>query len=313
MRIVFCSDAFPAAHTLLRARRPHDDICIWHQGDAVDFIRGTDVLIPMMVRIDAAVMDAIQPRLIHQWGSGLEGVDLDAARMRDIPVARVPAAGNNAESVAEHTLLLILSLLRQMPAAQASVRAGILGAPAGRMLAGRTVCLWGLGATATALARRLRAFDVTLLGVTRDPSAHKVRTFDLDACYSTADRETALGRCDVLVLCLRLGHETLGIVDTSVFEALPHGAYLVNTSRGPLIDRSALLSALSSGRLAGAGLDVFWQEPTAIDDPLLTMPGVIATPHIAGVTVESYEQIADAVAANMARLHEGAPILNRVN
>lgn len=154
---------------------------------------------------------------------------------------------------------------------------------------------------------------MTLFGVTRDSSAPKVKAFNLDACYSTEDRATALGRCDILVLCLRLGQETLGIVDRNVFDMLRHGTYLVNASRGPLINRSALLSALSSGRLAGAGLDVFWQEPVSIDDPLLAMPGVVATPHIAGVTAESCEQIADSVSANNARPHDGTPLLNREN
>lgn len=116
-------------------------------------------------------------------GSGLEGVDLDAARARAIWVAKVPASGNNADSVAEHALLLTLALLRQLPAAQANVNAGTLGAPLGRMLASRTVCLYGLGATAMALARRLRPMGVRLIGITRDPAAPKVTEFALDECF----------------------------------------------------------------------------------------------------------------------------------
>src|SRR5262249_31787976 len=142
-----------------------------------------DVLIPMMFRIDGTAMDAIRPRLIQQWGSGLEGVDLEAARERGIPVASVPAPGSNADSVAEHAVLLILALLRQLPHAQANVQAGVVGAPLGRMLRGSTICLWGLGATALSLARRLRAWDVRLIGITRDPTATKVTAFSLDACY----------------------------------------------------------------------------------------------------------------------------------
>ena len=167
MRIVFCGDTFPTARVVLQERLPADEYCVWHAASALHQMNGLDVLIPMMFSIDAAVMDRIHPRLIQQWGSGLEGVDLEAAQARGIPVAGVPASGSNAESVAEHALLLILSLLRQLPVAQANLRAGILGAPLGRMLAVRTVCLWGLGATAVSLARRLRPLDAKLLGNVR--------------------------------------------------------------------------------------------------------------------------------------------------
>jgi phosphoglycerate dehydrogenase-like enzyme len=312
MRILFCGETFPSARVLLQERLPADEYCVWHAGSALHQMNGLDVLIPMMFFIDAAVMDRIHPRLIQQWGSGLEGVDLEAARARGIPVAGVPASGSNAESVAEHALLLILSLLRQLPVAQANLRAGILGAPLGRMLAGRTVCLWGLGATAVSLARRLRALDVKLLGITRDPAAPKVAALGLDACYSTEERAACLRETEVLVLCVRLNHKTRGLVDNNVLATLREGAYLVNTSRGALVDYRALRNALSNGRLAGAALDVFWEEPIPTDDPLLSLPNVIATPHVAGVTEQSYGEIADAVIANVERLRRGETLLNRV-
>jgi len=284
---------------------------VWQDRNAAIDLSRIDVLIPMMFRIDAEIMDAAHFRLIQQWGSGLEGVDLDAARARGIPVARVPTSGSNAESVAEHALLLILSLLRQMPEAQANVRACVLGGPLGRMLAGRTVCLYGLGATALALARRLRALDVKLLGLTRDPGAPKVAAFDLHGCYSIDERDTCLGQTEILVLCTRLSKETRGLISASTLSALSKGAYLVNAARGALIDYGALYAALSTRHLAGAGLDVYWEEPIAPSDPLLALPNLIATPHVAGVTEESYGQIADAVAQNISRVQRGLPILNR--
>jgi phosphoglycerate dehydrogenase-like enzyme len=312
LRILFCGDTFPSARVLLQNRLPHDGLGVWHDRATVIEAANVDVLIPMMFSIDAAVLDAIRPRLIQQWGSGLDGVNLAAARARGVPVSRVPTSGSNAESVAEHALLLMLSLLRELPAAQANVRAGILGAPMGRMLAGRTVCLWGLGATALSLARRLRALDVNLLGITRNPGAAKVAAFGLDACFSTEMRDECLRRADVLVLCVRLNHETRGLVDGRVFSTLREGAFLVNAARGALLDYRALCTALSSGRLAGAGLDVYWEEPISPDDPLLALPNVIATPHVAGVTDRSYGEIADAVVTNIERLRRGEPLLNCV-
>ncbi len=312
MRILFCGETFPAARVLLQKRLPNDELLLWRDRNAPAEANDVDVLIPMMFSIDTSVMNRLRPRLIQQWGSSLEGVDLEGARARGIAVASVRTSGSNAESVGEHALLLMLALLRQLPRAQANVRAGILGAPLGRMLSGRTVCLYGLGATALALAKRLHALDVTLAGITRDPRAEKVAAFGLNACYSTSERETCLRQTDILVLCARLCSETRGLIDDSVFGALPVGAYLVNVARGALVKYDALYNALYCEHLAGAGLDVYWEEPIPPDDRLLGFPNVIATPHIAGVTDRSYGEIADAVASNIECLRRGESLVNRV-
>jgi phosphoglycerate dehydrogenase-like enzyme len=307
MRILFCGDTFPAARRYLKSRlQPsQDEIAVCSGHEIVGALNGVDVLIPLMCRIDSTLMDAGRIRLIQQWGAGIEGVDLHAAQQRGIRVANVPATGSNADSVAEHAILLIIALLRDLPAAQANVRAGRLGVPLGHMLASRTVCLYGLGAIAKALARRLRPFNVRLVGITRDPSAPKVEEFGLDACFSTEERAACLAQTDVLVLCTRLSPETQGVIDKDALDALPRGAYLVNAARGSIVDYHALYRALESGQLAGAGLDVYWKEPIAPDDPLLAFPNVIATPHVAGVTDQSYDEIADAVASNIERLRRG--------
>jgi phosphoglycerate dehydrogenase-like enzyme len=311
MRILFSGETFPSARAMIAERLPSDDFDVWRDRSVIPEMTDIDVLVPMMFRIDAVVMDALRPRLIQQVGSGLEGVDLAAARQRQIPVAALPASGSNADSVAEHVLMLVLALLRELPLAQANIRAGTLGAPQGRMLAGRTVCLWGLGATALSLAQRFRAMGVKLLGITRDPSSPKVAAYGLDACFAPADRSACLAQTDILVPCIRLNEATKGIVDAAVFEQLPKGAYFVNAARGPLVDYRALYDALASGRLAGAALDVFWTEPVASDDPILALPNVIATPHIAGVTDRSYGEIVDGFVANIERFRRGEPPLNR--
>ena len=314
MRILFCGDAFPAARPRLarRLRQNEDELVVCPRDDIGAALEGVDMVIPFMCRIDSALMDIGRFRLVQQWGAGLEGIDLIAAKQRGIWVANVPATGNNADSVAELAVFLTIALLRNWPAAQASVRAGGLGAPMGRMLAGRTICLYGLGAIARGLAQRLRAFHVRLVGVTRDPSAAKVAEFGLDACYSIAERDACFAQTDVLILCSRLAPETHGVINTAALRALRPGACLVNAARGGLVDYDALYSALSSGHLAGAGLDVYWNEPIAPDDPLLALPNVIATPHIAGVTDRSYDEIAEAVWINIERLRRGEAPLNGV-
>ncbi len=255
MRILLCGDTFPAATQYLKQRLGREDEIVTCADDGIRAaLDGVDVVIPRMCAIDAALMDAGQFRLIQQWGAGLEGVDLAAAAQRGIAVANVPATGGNADSVAEHVILLTIALLRNLPEAAANVRAGRLGAPLGRMLAGCTVCLYGLGAIAKALAPRLRAFDIRLIGITRDPRAVKVAEFGLDACFAASDRDPCLAQTDVLVLCARLSQETRGMVDARAFEALRPGAYLVNAARGALVDYNALYAARSPGKPPGAAL-----------------------------------------------------------
>ena len=312
MRLLFCGDIFTEARQVLQSRLPADEMVVCPRDAVRESLGGVDVVIPMMTPIGTDVMDAGRFRLIHQFGVGLEGVDLEAARARGIWVANVPSADTgNADSVAEHALLLMLAVLRRLPEAQANIRAGRLGSPLGLTLAGRTVCLFGLGAIATALARRLRAFDVRLLGISRRLDPARTKALGLDACYAPADRDAALARTDILVLCLPVTAETRGLVDAPALAALPRGACLINIARGPLVDYAALCAALSSGHLGGAGLDVFWQEPIAADDRLLSLPNVVATPHVAGVTDRSYAGIARTIAANVERLRRGEPPLNR--
>jgi phosphoglycerate dehydrogenase-like enzyme len=311
MRILFCSEAFPAARPLLQARLPADEVLTCREDAVPGALAGVDVVVPAMARIGADAMDAGQFRLIQQWGVGLEGVDLAAARARGIWVANVPSGGmGNAESVAELAMLLILALLRRFPEAQAGVRAGLLGAPLGRSLLGRTICLVGLGHVGSALARRLQPFGVALSGVGRRPDDSHVAHLGLTRYHPMDALHAALAAADVVVLCLPVTPETRGLIDAAALAALQPSAYLVNVARGPLVDYAALREALAAGRLAGAGLDVFWQEPIPPDDPLLAY-NVIATPHVGGVTDRGYGGIADAVAANVERLRRGEPPANR--
>lgn len=313
MRILFCGDAFPDQPEYLRRRlspSANDELIVCPEWEVRPALKGVDVVIPRMQRVGRHEMEMGSFRLVQQWGAGLEGVDLAVARERGIRVANVPATGGNAESVAEHALLLILALLRDLPRAQANVRAGILGVPIGKVLAGRTLCLYGLGAIALPLGKRLQPFGVRLIGVTRDPLSEKVSDYALDHCFSVADRDRAFAETDILVLCMRYFNEMRGTIGTHELNCLRPDAYLLNIARGGFLDNGALYEALRHGRLAGAGLDVFSPEPMPVGHPLLSLPNVIATPHIAGVTEESFNDIAEAVAVNIERLRRGEPLLN---
>jgi len=314
MRVLFCGETFPEAQRYLARRLDpsNDELIVQPEDQLRAALDGVSVLIPLMCRIGRPLMEGGHLRLIQQWGAGIEGVDLKAAAELGIRVANVPTTGSNADSVAEHAILLMLALLRDLPKALANIKAGRLGAPIGHMLSARTICLYGLGSIARALAQRLRAFHARVIGITRDPRHPKVAEFGLDACYSKNEKYACLAQTDVLIACARLSQETRGLIDENTLRALRPGAYLINAARGALIDYQALYSALRSGRLAGAGLDVYWKEPIAPNDPLLSLPNVIATPHVAGVTDRSYDEIADAVASNIERLRRRETPLNCV-
>lgn len=315
MRILFCGCDFPDATKHLREHLPaisRDEIVVCPDANIIRFLDGVDVIIPKMQRIGRQEIEAGHFRLIQQWGAGLEGVDIESAKARGIHVANVPATGANAESVAEHAMLLILSLLRDLPRAQSNVRNGVLGAPLGKLLAGRTVGLYGLGAIALPLAKRLHAFRANLIGITRDTGATKLAEFGLSQCFSVEEKEKAFAFTDILVLCMRYTETMRGMIGGRELASLKRGAYVINVARGGVIDGEALYSQLASDHLAGAGLDVFWQEPLPTNDPILTLPNVIATPHVGGITDASFKMIAKVVASNIERLRIGKPPFHSV-
>lgn len=273
------------------------------------------VLIPTMARIDGALMDRISGlRLIQQWGAGLEAVDLEAAAARNIAAANVPSAGTgNAESVAEWCVMAAIALSRRLPDLERSIRAGgPWGGPMGRGLSGRTAGIVGLGGIGRALAVRLRPFGMRLIGLTRHPGPALAQTLALEWIGGQADLAEFLARSEYLFLCLPLSPRTRHIIGAREIALLPPGACLINAARGGLIDPEALVEALGTGQLSGAALDVFASEPLDPDSPLLKAPGLIATPHIAGVTDTSYRDIARCVASNIGRLWSGEPLQNRV-
>ena len=313
MRVLFCGRGFPEAFTMLKERLAQDAVIACAEDRVAESIAGVDVVIPAMCRITRTIIEAGNMRLIHQWGAGLEGVDIEAARERGIWVANVPTGSTyNAESVADLALLLILALTRKLPVAQANVAAGLLGAPMGRLLGQCTVCLFGLGNIARSLARRLRGFGTRLIGISRHPQPDLARELVLVDCFAADDRLRALAQSDVVVLCLPLTAETRGCMGAAELAAMPRGSFVVNVGRGALIHYDALVAALANGHLGGAGLDVFWQEPIGPGDPLLRLPNVIATPHIGGITRQSYQAILDALVANIERLRRNEPPVNRV-
>lgn len=288
MRIGFLGGGFPDAQRALRELLPGDEL-----GSAEE-MGSVDVLVPTMRTVDAAVLDEMGPRLVQQFGAGVEGVDLDAARERGVAVANIPSgATGNAAGVAEIAVLHLLALARGLAQGQAALAAGRLGEPMGLGLDGRTVAVLGMGQIGREVARRLEAFGCEVAGIGRGD----------DLLGTLAD-------ADDLVVCLPLTGQTRGIVGRAALEALGPG-FVVNVGRGPLIDYDALLAALRDGTVRGAGLDVFWEEPIDPEDPILEQ-NVSATPHVGGLTERAWWGNARGFADNVNRLRAGEELEGRV-
>ncbi len=271
-----------------------------------DSLKGFDVLIPTMSAIRREHLEeADRLRLIQQCGAGLETVDTQAAQSMDIRVANVPTdISGNADSVAELGVYLMIGLSRNFRQMTLSLTQRQTGTPQGRALSGKTVGIVGLGGIGSALARRLKNFDVDLIGIKRNDPQKAKDMLGLEWAGTPSDMEAFLNRSDYVVLCLPLTAENRHIIGRQAFAAMKGTAFLINLSRGGLVDRDALEEALASKKIAGAGLDVFWEEPVDPDDPIFRY-NVFSTPHIAGSTDISIKGILEAVCENIRRVEKG--------
>ena len=312
LHAVLHHDAGPAVEALLaRHRAPWLDLSWTPVRDRAGLpgaLASADVLLHVLDPIDDAVM-ALAPRLrlIQKLGVGVNTIDLDAARRRDIAVANMP--GVNTVAAAEHALTLLLAVLRRLPDYHDATRAGrgwlvdpVLGEGCGEV-AGRTVGLVGYGAIASRFERALLALDAHVL--------HTSRATDGTAAWRTLDE--LLAASDVVSLHVPLTVETDKLLSADRIARLKPGAILVNTARGGLVDQPALVEALRAGHIAGAGLDVFADEPTTTADAaLLALDRVVVTPHVAWLTGETLARCLDVALENCRRLHAGEELLHRV-
>lgn len=281
-------------------------------GHAAESLAGFDVLIPGMAKVSQSLIQTVNRlKLIQQAGAGLEGVDIETARACGITVANVPSdRSGNADSVAELGIWMMIGLARKASDVPQMLATRQLGLPVGMGLKGKTVGLVGLGGIGKALAQRLAAFDMRMIGVKRQASDDFARQHRLEWVGGMARLPHLLREADFVVLSLPDNPETHHIIDGSALAKMKPGSFLINLGRGGLIEKSGLLAALENGPLAGAGLDVFWQEPPDPQD-ILFRHNVIATPHIGGVTDISLEGNVAGVCENLRRLRDGEVILNR--
>ncbi len=258
---------------------------------------------------DTLLSRAPRLRLIQRLGRGYNNIDLDAASRRGIPVCGMPDF--NAESVAEHTMMLTLALLRRVFESTLLMKAGrwpvteVVGKGIFD-LAGKTVGIVGYGAIGRAVADRIRAFEAVLC-------VHDSDSQRTGAGVEGVGLDELLRRADVVTLHVPLTPETEEMIGQRELTLMKPTAVLVNTARGALVDELALASALNSGSIAGAGIDVFSSEPLDSTHPLRRCPNVLLTPHTAGQTREAMERMVQLMLENLGRLERGAPLRCVVN
>lgn len=249
-----------------------------------DLLRRTGAvgIVSRMGRLDADVMDAApQLRVISKHGVDVDNIDLQAAADRGIPV--LVATSANAVSVAEHAIALLLTCVKRILPLDEGLRAGRWEKPgfSGREIAGETMGLMGMGAIAQATGRIAKGLGLTLIGY--DPFAPD-SAFEALGVTRSASFEDLLAGSKILSLHCPLTDQTRQILNAAAIARMPEWSYVINTARGGLIDEAALLAAVQSGHLAGAGLDTFAVEPPASDHPFFAEPRIVLTPHIGGVT-----------------------------
>jgi D-3-phosphoglycerate dehydrogenase / 2-oxoglutarate reductase len=253
------------------------------EAELVRRVRDADVVLSLRAysRFSERVLaECPSLRLISIWGTGTDNVDLDACRARGITVTNTP--GVNANAVAEHALGLMLAITRRIPAMDRGVRGGQWPRALLVQLEGKTLGVIGLGAIGRRVASLAVAFGMNVLATSWGPDDG--RAASVGARHVAL--ETLLRESDIVSLHRRLTAETNGMLDRERLAMMKPSAFLINTARGAFVNREALIEALQDGRLAGAGLDVYHEEPIPADDPLLALSNVVLTPHNAGTTQE---------------------------
>ncbi len=280
--------------------------------DFVELLEGVEILVDHLAPVTGWLLDRCPKlRLIAVSRGGPTNIDMAAARARGVAVVNAP--GRNASAVAEFTIGAILAETRLIRVGHESLRQGIWRGDlyradmTGDELCEKTVGIIGYGHIGTRVVRLLKPFGCRIL--VDDPYVPLSEADRADG-VEAAGLERLLEQSDVVSLHARVTPETRGFLAAPQFARMKAGAYFINTARGPMVDYEALYEALQSGRLRGAMLETFWQEPPPADAPLLKLANVTLTPHIAGASLKTVRYAAGLVADEVGRYLRGEPFAN---
>ncbi len=268
-------------------------------------LRGFDALVTNRERTQftRALLERLPDlRIIAQTGNHVYHIDMAAAAERGVIIAK--AAGGFSRGAGELTIGLTIALMRQIPEANSAVKRGDWHTPMTPVLHAKTLGILGLGQVGRYVAQIAAAFEMRVLAW----SPHLTQAVAQAAGAQCRDLDDLLRESDIVSVHLKLAPESRGLLDARRIGLMKPSAYLINTARGPIVDEAALVAALREGRIAGAGLDVFDQEPLPADHPLTKLPNVVLTPHLGWPTDEAYERFADAAADVLLAYHEGREV-----
>ena len=272
--------------------------------------RVSGLIVRSVTQVDAGLLErAPHLRVIGRAGVGVDNIDLDAASVRAIAVLNAPAG--NTIAAAELTIALLLAVMRNVPQADRAIREGRWDRASfqGSELQGRTLGLIGAGRVGAEVAKRCMAFGMDV--IVFDPYLPPERAEEVGV--ELVDFDEVIDNADVVSLHVPLNDETRGILGASALERMRDGAFVVNASRGGVVDEQALAEALTQGKIAGAALDVFETEPLPEDSPLRHAPNLVFTPHLGASTKEAQIEVAREVAIGMKKVLLDGDLSGAVN
>lgn len=309
LKILISDGLEQKGQSILRAAAQVDDIPNISPSQLLDAIAAYDALIVRSrTKVTPALLAAAaRLRVVGRAGVGVDNIDLQATQARGVAVVNAPTA--TTISVAEQTLGLMFALARRIPWADAAVKRGewpkkeLMGVE----LNGKTLGVIGFGNIGKAVAQRARCLGMRVLVNSLQVAPEEVA----QQGAALVDLFELLDQADFITLHVPLNETTHNLIDAPALARVKPGVRLISTARGGVVDEDALLEALNSGRVAGAALDVFVQEPTGAS-PLVTHPNVIATPHVSGQTADAQERVAEDIAVEVLRALCGEPLRWRV-
>lgn len=260
--------------------------------------------------IDAAMIAGV--KLWQVIGTGLDHVDVEYLLEQGMPLANTPGQYSSI-ALAEHALFLMLCFAKNFDAGQKNIRSKVFWKPMNEELEDTTLGVIGLGMSGRELARRAWPMGMRIVAINRSDIPRAILDeLHVEFLGGLPQLDQVLAEADYLSLHVPLTPTTRHMIDGHAFELMKPTAVLVNVARGEIVDEAALIEALKTGRIRGAGLDVFAQEPLDPAHPLLQMDNVIATPHVAGMTMGTSRRRGQAAAENVARIAQGLPPLHQV-
>lgn len=316
MNIAILCSAPISIDSLQNALQPYSPLTVCRdQDELARALPDADVLVAQNKGFHFHIVDAEllatakRLKLVQHHGVSYDATDAKAAAALGITVA--VTSGQNHASVAETAFHILMCVAKKVHGTQRSVREGVMGRVLCTELAGKTLCLVGVGKIGQRLAAMGAGFGMKVIGVRKRAGSDAPAGFD--RIFGVDRLKDALAQSDFVVLAIPLTEDTFDFIGAAQFDAMKPGAVLVNVSRGPNVNRDALLKALAENRIAGFGADVYWKEPADPKDPLLQDERVFITPHIGAESSEAITRMSQAVRANIDRFARGEPLENVVN